>query len=131
MKSSQHRPQRLAAQHMHVEMRHFLAAIDARIGDCAEPAAGQALLLGDSGHRAPEGGDLLRLRVGAEIRDVGISPLRDHEDMHRRLRVNILERQHMVVLVNRRIGDIAAQDLREYIIVVVRAHLYPPFVIRE
>ena len=45
--------------------------------------------------------------------------LRDDQHMHRRLRVDVMERQRPLVFVNRLVGDLAAQDAREDVVVVI------------
>src|SRR3546814_968680 len=69
---------------------------------------------------ADEAGDLLVGRSCGEIVPRHIGALGDHEDVGRRLRVDIVERQRVRVFVDPVRRNLAAQDLREDILIVIR-----------
>ena len=58
---------------------------------------------------------VVRRRVGER----GDVPLRDDHEMHRRLRLDVVEREHVVVLVHLLRRDLAAHDLAENAVVHV------------
>jgi len=50
------------------------------------------------------------LCYGAGARDMG---LRDHQDMHRRFGLDIVKRQHLIVLIYRSAGDFPGYNFAE------------------
>src|SRR4051794_14911838 len=89
--AAQHRPKRPAAEQMDVEVRHFLSAVPADIGEQAIARRDQALFARDEPDGTDEAGNLCVGRLGREIvpRDVGTSG--NDQDMDRCLRVNVVE----------------------------------------
>ncbi len=64
-----------------------------KTGDGAETVAVHAKHLADLRTGAVEIGDLGICRLGREMREIDVGALRDHQHMHRRLRVDIVESQ--------------------------------------
>jgi hypothetical protein len=48
-----------------------------------------------------------------------VGALRDHQHMHRRLGPDVVEGKRVLGLQHRVVGDLAAQDLREDVLVVI------------
>src|SRR5690606_20852217 len=119
---AQHRPERLGpAQHMHVDMIHLLVREPAVVDDGAEPVVGARLARQPPGHRqhAPE----RRLVGGLRLVEIRHVRLRDDEDVHRRLRPDVVEGEHELVLVGLLRRNLALDDLAENAIRVVHALL--------
>ncbi len=115
-----HPPDPPAAEDVHMEMRHFLPAIGTHVGQHAIAAGLDAEILRHLRHRAPEAGDLGIRPVRAEIGDGDIPPLRDHQHMHRRLRIDVMEGEGMRVLMHALARDLPTQDAGEDVGVVIR-----------
>ena len=103
---------RASAQNMDVQVRHGFAAIGPIINDDAEAGSGHAFLLGQ-GLRDKEQVSEQRLvgpRAGADARD---HLLGHDEEMDGRLRMNVVEGQALVILVDNPGRDLAGDDLLE------------------
>ena len=116
------RPEAPAAGDVHVEMGYFLIRIPAVIGEDAIAALGKTKLTRRMADRAHEAGDLRIRRVGREIVHRDIGALRDRQHMHRRLRVDVVEDEAVLVLIDGLVGDLAPQDLGEDVLIVVVGH---------
>src|SRR3546814_866892 len=104
---------------MDVEVRDFLMAVEAGVGEQTVAGGDEPLVARDLAHRADETRDLGLAAPRGEIVPAHIGALGDHEDMQGRLRVDVVERERILVLVNRLRRQFAAQDAREDIAVVI------------
>src|SRR5688572_28026599 len=96
---------------MDVKMIHVLPADSPRVHDRAEAVAGSLLGGQASGHREePPQQRRIRILCGGEGIDV---PLRDDHEVDRRLRADVVEGEHVVVLVHLAAGDLAFDDPAE------------------
>lgn len=99
----------LAAEDVHVEVHDSLAGVDALVGDDAEAvlqALGLGNLLDGVGHGAH---GLSRHVVG----DVAVVLLGDHERVDRRLGIEVVERDDLVILVDDGRGDLVVGNFAE------------------
>ena len=103
-------------------MEHQLPAVGAVVGDDAVAFGLEPEILRDLGHRAPEADDQLGRRLGAEIGLRDVLALGDHQHMHRRLRMDVVEGQRKIVLVDLLARQLAAQDAREDVVAIVGGH---------
>ena len=87
----QHRPQGPAAEDVNVEMRDFLMRIRAGIGENAVAGRHEPKFVRDLADGAEEAGDQIRRRLRREVGHRHIIALRDHQNMDRRLRVDVME----------------------------------------
>ena len=87
---AQHRAQRRAAEHVRVHVEDLLAAVRAGVEHQPEAVAEQPLGLGHRGGRGQHLAGQRRVALG-ERRHVGVVLLRDHQHVHRRLRVDVAE----------------------------------------
>lgn len=94
---------------MHVKMRHVLHAMSTGIGNSTE-ALRHIAHLADSSDSSEETRLLIRTRIGCKVVNANIGTLRDHQHMHRGLRCDVFERQGMLVLKNRAVGNFPTQD---------------------
>src|SRR3954451_1050723 len=85
----QHRAEAAPAEEVDVEVGHLLAAMRADIGEQAVAGRDQRLVAGDPAHRADEACDLGVARMFGEIVPRDVAPLRDDEDVDRRLRIDV------------------------------------------
>src|SRR3546814_4396977 len=104
---------------MDVEVRDFLMAVEAGVGEQTVAGGDEPLVARNLAHRADETRDLGLAAPRGEIVPAHIGALGDHEDMQGRLRVDVVERERILVLVNRLRRQFAAQDAREDIAVVI------------
>ena len=107
---------------MHVEVRHFLTAILADIGDHPVSAPGNAGNIRNMGDHAGEGGLFIGARGGGKVTPVDIGPFRDHQNMNGTQRVDILEGECVLVLGDFLAGNFPAQDFREDVAVIIGHH---------
>ena len=89
-----------------MEVHDGLAGVDALVGDDAETVL-QALGLGDLLDGVSHGAHGLGRHV---VGDVAVVLLRDHERMDRRLGVQVVERNDLVVLIDNGRGDLVVGD---------------------
>lgn len=89
--------QRASAEKMHVEVRDGLAPIGAVVDDKPEPRIRDAFGFGDLPSGDEQVAEELRI-CGKRFPHARDRPLRDNEDMDRRLGGNIAEREAKVVL---------------------------------
>ena len=116
----EHPPERPAGEEVDVEVRHFLAAVLAHVGQqrgsrCASSPRSFATL--PTARMKPA--ISLGAGAGAEVGERDVAPLRDHQHMRRRLRVDVVEGERPLVLMDLLAGDLAAQDAGEDVGVVV------------
>ena len=94
-----------------MQVKHALARPLAVVHHQAEGVA-HALLLGDARRRVQQvAEDIAILRAG--VRQPGDGLLGDHQDMHRRLRVDVPEGQAAIILIDDVGRDLAVNDLAE------------------
>src|SRR5579875_3552814 len=104
-----------AAEHVQVDVRHGLARVGAGVEHeavAAAAAVADAFRHRDAMRLGDDLGEQPGVR-GGERRGVGIVPLGDDEDVHRRLRVDVAERQHPVGLQHLGRGDLLGDDRAE------------------
>ena len=95
---------------MHV--KHGLARVPVGVEDRPESARRDAPLARDGG-RTPHNFSNNRIVAGAEIVERGDVLFRNHEHVRRPLRVDVVEREHTIVLVDDRRRDLMFDDLAE------------------
>ena len=105
-----HRP---AAEHMQMQMEYRLARLRTPISNyavavVADPFGCRDLVAGQT--QPPEQLGIILAGLG-ETRDV---PLRNHQDMHRSLRIGVLEGEADVILIDDGCLDFLVGDLAEY-----------------
>ena len=98
-----------AAEDVHVEVHDGLAGVDALVGDDAETVL-QALGLSDLLDGVSHGAHGLGRYV---VGDVAVVLLGDHERVDRRLRVEVVEGDDLVVLIDNGRGDLVVGDFAE------------------
>src|SRR5690606_17208660 len=126
-RASTRRPlQRAAAQHVQVDVVHRLPRVRPRVHDQPVPAVGHALRLRDLLGRQVEPADQLGVRRLERV-DRGDVPPRDHQHVYGRLRVDVPERDRLLVLAHDLRRDLAGDDLTEDAVV---RHLAPPSLAR-
>src|SRR5690349_6580825 len=97
---------------MHVQVHHGLPAVLVAIDDEPEPGVRDLLRLRDRGGRAQEpAGE--RLVGGFDIDDRRDVLPRNHEDVRRRLRVDVAEGDDLVVRKDGSCGDFPGDDAAE------------------
>src|SRR6185312_12311566 len=101
-----------ASQQVDMQMEHRLPAILVAIDHGAIPLFGEALLLGVIRRRQQQLAEQLGL-VRGDIVQRGQRLLRDEQHMHGSLRIEVAERQYIIVLVNDVGGNLATDDLAE------------------
>ena len=105
--------QRRASQQMHVDMEHGLPGIFAAVHHDAVAVLRESfptrVLGGGQGQLA----DQVRLRRLQVIQGRNDLVLRNEQHVHRRLRCDVLERQHVVVFIDDGGRDLATDDLAE------------------
>src|SRR5512137_1619630 len=103
---------RAAAHAVHVDVEDELPALPAHVHHAAPAGLGHSPLAGDGG-RHP--GQLAHdgVVLGGELVEGGDVLARDHERVHRRLRIDVLEGHHVGVLVEQLRRDLLASDLAE------------------
>lgn len=99
----------LAAEDVHVEVHDGLAGVDALVGDDAETVL-QTLGLGDLLDGVSHGAHGLGRHV---VGDVAVVLLGDHERVDRRLGVEVVERDDLVVLIDNGRGNLVAGNFAE------------------
>jgi len=95
-----------------MDMEHRLTSVAVAVQDRPVPALGVAVLLGQCGRAADHHADkvvVVRSQI-VQRRDV---LARNDEDMKRRLGIDVLERDKILVLVDELTGDRASDDLTE------------------
>ena len=85
-----------------MEVGHLLVAVFALVREDTTATLGNAKLLCHFADRTHEPGQLRVARLLSEIGIGDVRSLRDDENMYRRLRIDILERERVVVLPRRR-----------------------------
>src|SRR5687767_4430794 len=104
-----HRPKRLSTEDMHVQMRHFLPAIAADIGEQAIARFDQTGFPRDMADRPHEAGYRGIRRPAGEIVPGYVGAFGDHQDMVWRLRIDVVEGERMLVLIDLGAGYLAAK----------------------
>ena len=93
-----------SAQHMEMKMKHALAAMQTGIDDEAVPSIGNPLLFCDritGRQQTPEEPDIRILKFGHR----GHMSSGNNERMRRRLGIDIVERNHQIVLIDEHRGN--------------------------
>ncbi len=104
---------------MDVEVRHFLSAAPADVGKQAIALLDRAGVASDLADGADEAGDLLRRSLFREIVPRHVGALRNDQDVQRRQRVDVVERQAVLCFQHGSVGNVTPKDLREDIVAVV------------
>src|SRR5687768_5521135 len=97
---------------MQVDVEHGLSRSRIAVEHCPVTGTVVALFFGNVRGGAHHGADqpVVRRRQVVERRDV---LLRDHQDVHRRLRVDVVEGEQLIVFVDLRRGNVTRNDLAE------------------
>src|SRR5690349_6368952 len=106
---------------MDVEMRHLLPGVHPGIGEEAVAGLDQTRVAGDPADGADEAGDLAFRGPAGEIVPRHVSALGDDEDVDRLLRLDVVEGERMLVLMDLAARYLAAQDAGEDIGLVIGA----------
>ena len=104
---------------LEMPMEYELPAVGAMVGRDAKAAA-DTELVGDPGHCRPEGGDRLGRGLRGEVDDGNVFAFRNHQHMDRRLGMDVVEGEHVLVFIDLRARRLAAQDFGEDVVAVVR-----------
>src|SRR5581483_4372074 len=104
--------QRASADQVQVDVEHGLARVAVGVEEDAESAGGDAAVLRDR-RRAPHQLADDRVVVRRQVVERGDVLLRNDEHMRRTLRIDVVEREHAVVFVDDRRGDLASGDFAE------------------
>src|SRR5690625_4972273 len=130
--AGQHPAKGAPTDYMQVEMIDLLPAMRARIGDHAETlaisASRNAAFRADPPCGADEIHDLLITGFGGEMLEIDIVPFRDHQNVHGRLRLDVLEGEAMRGLGHRIVRDLAPEDTGKdvlFVIAVLAGHFSP------
>src|SRR5687768_14766643 len=116
----QHRSQWLAAENVDMEVRHFLARPLADVGQQAVTLDHHPRFAGDMADGADETGHLGVAGAFREIVPRHVRSLGDHQDVDRRQRIYVVEGERVLVLIDLLAGQLAAEDFREHVAVVIR-----------
>jgi hypothetical protein len=108
-----------AAAKMQMEMGNFLMRIDAVIGEHPVSRFDQSQITGDPARRPHKCGHFIVRRPFRKIIEGNVGAFWYHQNMDWCLRVDVPESQDMIVFVYPVTGNLAAQDLRENIAVIV------------
>ena len=100
-------------------MRHLLVRSRAVVREHAVPALADPFLPRDMTDRPDEGSELGVRRFLREIVDRDVLAFRDHDDMGRRLRIDVVKGEDVLVLIGLAAGQFAAKDAGENVIRVV------------
>ena len=105
-----------------MEMGHRLTAVGAGVGQEPEPAFGDPLLLCDRSRRQdnPSQQHVMAFRNLEHRRDM---PLRQQQHVHRRLGIDVTDRQDLIVLIDALGGNSAGNDFTEDAIRHVHSHV--------
>ena len=122
--SVEHRAQRLRpAEDVHMDMIHLLMPHPAGVDDGAE-AVRRALLAGESPGEREHLAERLVLRHAGVVQR-GDVLLRNDQEVHRRLRPDVVESEHVLVLVDLLRRDLAAHDLAENAVRIASFRAFP------
>jgi hypothetical protein len=97
------------SQDVHVEVRHTLLRIRATIGDAPKARVANALPIRDGGGRPRHFPDERFIGI-ADVSEAGDVLTGDHQDMHRRLRIDISKSQDVTILINDVGGNFSLRD---------------------
>ena len=100
-------------------MRHLLVRSRAVVREHAVAALADPFLPRDMTDRPDEGSELGVRRFLREIVDRDVLAFRDHDDMGRRLRIDVVKGEDVLVLIDLPAGQFAAKDAGENVIRVV------------
>ena len=100
------------AEQMQVQVGHALARSLTDVGHEPVAALCHAQRMCDAFCRGKHGHQGAPVRFGQRVRTLNV-PLGNHEHMHRRLRIDIIKRQHLVILVCLLRWDAPIRDLTE------------------
>src|SRR5271168_3863515 len=89
------------------------------VGEDAIAAFGNAPLSGDMPEGADQGADLGGRGIRGKIIEGDVFSFRDHQDMCRRSRGDVVKGEDVLVLIDYLAWDLAAQDAGEDVIAVV------------
>src|SRR5688500_10245824 len=104
---------------MDMEMRHFLAAVATDIGKEAVAGLDKSLVPSDPADGPDEAGNLLGSSTLRKIVPRDVAALGDDEDVDRRRRIDVVEGERMLVLMNLPARQLATQDPGEDVGIVI------------
>jgi hypothetical protein len=104
-----------AREHMNVQMIHRLTAVGAGVHDEAKAAG---ILRADHCGSFHQSRDFVGRPFERVLRDIRYVPLRQNEQVHRRLRVHVLDRDYAVLAMHDLRGYFACDDLAENAVVI-------------
>src|SRR5271165_2058682 len=102
-----------------MDMGDLLPRMLARVGQKAIARRLKTQILGDLADGADKAGDLVLTGLGAEVGKRAVGALRNDQDMYRRLRGDVVERECERVLIDFLARDFATQDPREDVLAVI------------
>ena len=107
------------AKNMHVKMWYFLMAVQTSVGN--HPIAGfaDASQFGNTVNGFGKGRHFSRAGSCRKIGPIAIGALWNHQNMNRRLRVDIGKAERMFIFVNFLARNFATQDLGKNIIAII------------
>ena len=106
----QHRSKRLAAEDVDVEMGDLLAGALADIAEQPIALDDELLVARDLADGADEAGDFLIRGFGRKIVPGDVGPLGNDQDVDRRKRVDVVEGERPLVLIDLLAGKLSAKD---------------------
>ena len=101
-----------SCQQVQVDMKHRLSGVALTVQDRAVPALGIAMLFGQRCCAPDHGPDEVVVARSQVVQRRDVLP-RNDEDMKRRLRTDVLERDQILILVDEVARDLASDDLAE------------------
>ncbi len=99
-----------SGEHMNVQMIDGLPAVDAGVYDEPKPAL---MFSAENGSCLHQRRDFVGGSLKCMLRDIGDVPFRQNEQMHRSLRIHILDRDDAVFSMNDFCGNLARHDFTE------------------
>src|SRR5690606_14135105 len=106
----EHRPEWASGENMDVEVGDLLMTVEADIGEQAIAWRDEALVARDLADRAYEARDLFGAAALRKIVPADIGGLGDNKDVQRCLRIDVMESERMLVLIDFLTRQFAAQD---------------------
>lgn len=105
---------------MHVKMRHLLTGVDSSISKQSVAVIDQPVVASNLADRPDKAGNFQVRRSGRKIIPRNIWPLGNYKDVRWGQRVDIVERQRMIVFIDPLRGYFVAKDAGENVILIVR-----------
>ena len=117
--AQQHPPEVAPAEQVHMEMRHFLVTVTTAVGDDAVAGFGDTPLSGDLPQGADHGRMLRRRGLSGKIVERDIFALGDDQDVGRGQRIDVVEGEDVLVLIDFVAWDLATQNAGKDVIAIV------------